>query len=81
MCPACASTYLPIAHENGDLLAPRRQERQVRSHFFLCGLCVFARYIPTFGCGAAFIKRFIGAMPPVVVAFLFGIDARTTSNE
>jgi hypothetical protein len=32
------------AHEN--LLAPRRQERQgSESFFFLCGLCVFARFI------------------------------------
>jgi hypothetical protein len=35
------------------LLAPRRQERQVRNRFFLCGLCAFARGIPTFGCGSA----------------------------
>jgi len=43
----------PGALEDGDLLAPRRQERQVRNRFFLCGLCVFARDIPSFGCGSA----------------------------
>jgi len=43
------------------ILAPRRQKRQVRIHFFLCGpfdfaqdmLCAFARDISAFRCGFA----------------------------
>jgi hypothetical protein len=35
----------PWVSKNGDLLAPRRQERQVRK-FTFCGLCAFARDIP-----------------------------------
>jgi hypothetical protein len=35
----------PWHFKNGDLLAPRRQERQVRNCFCLCDLCAFARKI------------------------------------
>jgi hypothetical protein len=39
-----------VAIQNGDLLAPRRQERQVRKFNFFA---VFAGDIPSFGCGFA----------------------------
>ena len=64
------SSSFRMAHRGGAegqlralriILAPRRQERQVRIHFFLCGpfdvaqdmLCAFARDISAFGCGSA----------------------------
>ena len=38
---------------DSDILAPRRQERQVRKFIlFLCGLCVFAGDNPNLGSGA-----------------------------
>src|SRR6266511_393064 len=45
-----------VAHENEDLLAPSRQDAKFGIPFFTFAplrLCVFARDIPTFGCGSA----------------------------
>ena len=43
----------PVAIQNGDLLAPRRQERQVRKFNFFAAFAPLARDIPSFGCGSA----------------------------
>jgi hypothetical protein len=42
-----------VAIQNGDLLPPRRQERQVRKLNFFAAFAPLREIIPSFGCGFA----------------------------